>query len=263
MQTFPRLFVTDLDGTALGGGYQPYGRFPDHFSDFLDRLTLRGCQWAINSTWDVNGQWQLVLGSKVRSRPTFLMGSTGLRLATWAEDGPVSVPDFDRLMDARLEAVKQKSFYKLLRSLCATFDPRVVAFWGHWLHFEYYERDAERIRTFAARQDWAGMELLWELMANPARLIVYPAILGKDKNLCEALRISGIPPDAVVAAGDEPADIAMMQSHAAKYGLCPGNAHEKLKAHVAAGSGGVGRMLCCDGVMEAFNVLAQREKWDW
>ena len=33
---FPKLFVTDLDGTALGGGYEPYAKFPDHFSKFLD-----------------------------------------------------------------------------------------------------------------------------------------------------------------------------------------------------------------------------------
>ena len=32
---FPKLFVTDLDDTALGGGYVPYARFPDPFSEFL------------------------------------------------------------------------------------------------------------------------------------------------------------------------------------------------------------------------------------
>ena len=34
-----KLFITDLDGTALGGDFEQYARFPDSFSKFLDKLT--------------------------------------------------------------------------------------------------------------------------------------------------------------------------------------------------------------------------------
>ncbi len=71
---FPKLFVTDLDGTALDGGYQPYARFPDPFSEFLDYLHDNGCQWAINTTWDVGGQWDIVELSSVKSKPVFFYG---------------------------------------------------------------------------------------------------------------------------------------------------------------------------------------------
>jgi len=77
---FPLLFVTDLDDTALGDGHQPYARFPDPYSEFLDGLAARGCQWAINTTWNVNGQWQLVLGSadpQVRQEAAARGGAAG------------------------------------------------------------------------------------------------------------------------------------------------------------------------------------------
>ena len=76
---FPLLFVTDLDNTALRAGFQPYARFPDPFAEFLDALAARGCRWAINTTWSVHGQWQLVQSSAVRSRPEFLIAEYGLR----------------------------------------------------------------------------------------------------------------------------------------------------------------------------------------
>ena len=52
-----RLFVTDLDGTALGG-YEPYDRLPEKFCALLDRLVDDGWEWALNTTWDPEGQWK-------------------------------------------------------------------------------------------------------------------------------------------------------------------------------------------------------------
>jgi len=91
---FPKLFVTDLDGTALGGEYLPYSRFPDQFSAFLDYLSDNGCAWAINSAWTLNGQWELVKVSSVKSKPAFYMAEIGMILATHTEKGPEFVKSY-------------------------------------------------------------------------------------------------------------------------------------------------------------------------
>jgi len=49
MRSQIKLFVFDLDGTALGG-HVPYDQFPKPFADFLDDLARRGCRWATNTT---------------------------------------------------------------------------------------------------------------------------------------------------------------------------------------------------------------------
>ena len=92
--TSPKLFVTDLDGTALGGEYRTYRRLPDPFCVFLDRLVERGCRWTINSGWKTDLQWQLVLNSVVKSRPAFLMGSAGMQLEQVTQLDPVPVQPY-------------------------------------------------------------------------------------------------------------------------------------------------------------------------
>jgi hypothetical protein len=70
------LFVIDFDGTALGG-YEPYGRFPDNLSHFLDEFTEAGGLWTTCTTWHPYMQEEIFRISSLKSRPARAIGRTG------------------------------------------------------------------------------------------------------------------------------------------------------------------------------------------
>jgi len=113
-----RLFIFDLDGTALGG-YQPYVRIPDGFSAFLDDLDANGCRWAINTTWDPHGQWELVRQSAVKSRPLFYAGEFGRVLAGDGPDDALPARDYCDANAERLQDVRQRAMMPLFRRVVA------------------------------------------------------------------------------------------------------------------------------------------------
>lgn len=261
MSSLPKLLVIDLDGTSLGGGYEPYGRFPDHFSAFLDRLNAAGCRWAINSTWDALGQWHLLKASALRSAPCYLMAELGCRLWTVGAEGPVAVEPYNSLMEKRLAEANATGLIAFMRELVGRFTPARTNYYGHWFDFNCIPGETEAFCSFLATVAWEKRRLrVYGHKGN--RLSVVPDFLGKDANLGEVLRLAGLRPEEVAVAGDERADLAMMREGLSSFHLCPANAHEDVVAHVKKTGGGVGRKTHCDGVMEAFHDLASRHGWE-
>lgn len=119
---FPRLVMLDLDGTLLGGDGAPYARIPAPMSQFLDGLAGRGCDWAINTAWDIRGQWELVLSSPVRSRPRFLVAELGRCLARVVADGPKLVQPYTRAMNRSVTEAARRHMAPLVRELCVRYD---------------------------------------------------------------------------------------------------------------------------------------------
>jgi hydroxymethylpyrimidine pyrophosphatase-like HAD family hydrolase len=259
--TFPKLFVTDLDGTALGGGYQPYARFPDSYSEFLDRLAAGGCHWAINTTWDVAGQWQLVLASAVRSRPLFLMGETGHSLAQIAADGPVPVEPYSATTRAAAFAVNEKHLFPLMRDVCRRFTPARMHFYGHLFLFVAAPTQTAAFDAYIAHACAGTTTLTWR--CRDGSLVAYPALLDKGRSLAEVVRLTGLTPAEVVVAGDEIADVNMMRSDLAENAVCPDNAGAAVKAHVLGMDGVVGNVAHGAGVIAAFARLAAKRGWDF
>lgn len=250
---FPKLFVTDLDGTALGGEYKPYARFPDPFSDFLDYLHDNGCQWAINTTWDAGGQWDLVESSKVKSKPVFFMAEFGLRLAKYTQDGPEMIQPYVEKMEEQLLDVQQKVMYSLVRDICSRFDPDVMHFFGHLFSLAVKTEDIDRLNDYIAEHYSNEKEL--NIDCNNGRLGVYPQFMNKGVALSEVLKILSLTPEDVLIAGDEITDVAMMQPKLAKYAICPENAAEGVKQHVIKMNGRVGSGHSGNGIIDAFHKL--------
>lgn len=250
---FPKLFVTDLDGTALGGGYKPYARFPDHFSEFLDYLHDNGCQWAINTTWDVSGQWDLVELSSVKSKPVFFMAEFGLRLATYTEKGPKMVQPYVNEMEKQLRDVQDTSMYPLVNDICSKFKPEIMHFYGHLFSFNVIAEERDEFNAYIATNYPDSSDL--NINAGDGRLGVYPKFMHKGMALKEALKLLSINSEEVVIAGDETADIPMMQPHLAQFAVCPNNAPEKVKEHVLKMNGEVGIGHSSHGVIDAFQKL--------
>ena len=262
-RAFPKLFVTDLDGTALGGGHQPYARFPDPFSRFLDRLASRGCQWAISTTWDVGGQWQLVASSAVQSRPVLLMGEIGLRLARWGAEGPVMVQPYTKRMEARLYRTCESSLRPVIRQVCGRIRAQRALFYGHWFDFWPVKAERPAVRQLGRTLARRAADLSVSCAEDGSFFHAHPAWLGKGLSLKASLGLLKLTPDDVVVAGDHTPDLNMMAPELARHLIAPGSAEASVRAHVAAHGGAVGRSGYGQGVVEAFDALARQRGWDW
>ena len=250
---FPKLFVTDLDGTALGGGYKPYARFPDHFSEFLDYLHDNGCQWAINTTWDVDGQWDLVELSSVKSKPVFFMAEFGLRLAKYTSKGAELLQPYVETMEKQLKKVQKEAMYPLVNDICSKFRPELMHFYGHLFSFNVIPEEREEFNKYLS-ECYSNVDEL-NVNAHDGRVGVYPKFMHKGLALAEAIKILSIDPEDVMIAGDETADIDMMRPNLAHLAVCPENAAEKVKSHVIAMNGQVGVGLSSHGIIDAFEKL--------
>jgi len=255
---FPRLVMLDLDGTLLGGDGAPYARIPAPMCEFLDGLVGRGCDWAINTAWDIRGQWELVLSSPVRSRPSFLVAELGRCLARVVADGPELVQPYTRTMNHSATDAARKYMAPLLRELCARHDFHKVNYYGHLLTFEAagdpqaFQRDAS-----ARYAEAPGLHVA----IDAGRLSASLACLHKGLGLAEVARLEGYAPCEVVVAGDEVADIAMMNGDCASHAICPSNAHAAVKAHAERMGGVVASQPNAKGVIEGFATLAERYGW--
>lgn len=257
----PKLFVTDLDKTALGGGYRPYRRFPDVFSAFLDKLDSVGCRWAINTTWAVEGQWELVLASSVRSRPVFLMGELGHRLSAVEDEEPVPVEPFTTETDEAVSSVREKFLYPLVKDISGRFCPLMSHFYGHLFEFSIAPEERAHFLEYVSDRYSSDENLI--VQYSEKGLIAYPAFLNKGRSLKETVGITGIAPGDVVVAGDNVADTMMMKPGLALNAICPGNADEDVKRYVMDMGGEVGCGECAEGVIDAFTRLAEKKGWDW
>lgn len=257
---FPKLFVTDLDGTALGG-FKPYSRFPDEFAKILDELHRKGCKWATNTTWDVKSQVQLVYASSITSRPSYLVGGSGLQLYSMEEDELIKVVPYSNNMEQKLQKVCNEEMYSLIRDVCGKFDAKNMFFNGFW--FAIYPKEEQISELFS---------YVRERYSNSSRLIIgfnekqnfinaHPAFMKKGEALKEIMRIENLTPEDVVVAGDEAMDLEMMTPELARYLICPNNASDEVKKRVLEMKGVVGKKDYGPGVVEAFKALEELNGW--
>lgn len=244
-----QLFIFDLDGTALGGTV-PYVRFPDPFSDFLDELDRNGCHWAINTTWDPHGQWELVGQSRVKSRPLFYMGEYGLRLAEHGPHDAVPIIEYNEINEERLREVRARCMDSLFKKAVATLDIERVHHYGHTFSIKVPPHRVDTVVDFVAARSPENPEL--EIRCKNGSLAVKPAFLNKGLPVQEAIRRTGISAEAILTAGDEPADIAMMSKECSARCVCPANAAEAVKEHIRLRDGRIGNQPFSAGVIEAF-----------
>lgn len=190
----------------------------------------------------------------------YLMTDYGFRLWELGVNGPERVEPYCLEMEARLAGRSTAGLQSLLRELVVRFTLETVNYNGHWLTVHAVTAEAAAFERFMGEQDWASRGL--KLYAHKgSRASIVPDFLGKQVNLAEVLRRAGLTPGVVVVAGDERADLAMMQSSLAQYWICPANADEGVKAQVLAGNGEVGARCYSDGVMDAFGALAKKCGW--
>jgi hydroxymethylpyrimidine pyrophosphatase-like HAD family hydrolase len=265
---FPKLFITDLDGTALGNGFRPYARFPDPFAEFLDRLAERGCRYAINTTWDVHGQWDLVENSAVKSKPLYLMAEVGLRLARHGDEGAEFVQPYTNDQENQLQAVVESHLQALAQDVCARFKAQTMHYYGHCFEFRPVVEDAPALRKYV-NETCMGADYPFQikLKTNPSTgqcaLSAFPKFLRKGTSVKAVMEMEGLNPDQIVVAGDEVTDLSMMVPELSTLPLCPDNACAEVKDHVRKLGGTVGNAHSGLGIIDAFVQLAERNNWQF
>jgi hydroxymethylpyrimidine pyrophosphatase-like HAD family hydrolase len=245
-----KLFIIDLDGTALGG-YLPYVRIPDKFSDFLDDLHRNGCEWAINTTWDPHGQWELVRQSKVKSRPLYYMGEFGRTIAVDGKKDAEPIKDYMEENNRKLDEIRKKEMDPLFRKIIAKFATEKVHHYGHLFNIMVKKESAKALTDLVTKEkeNCTGLVINLKEMSVSAR----PEFLNKGMPVIEIMKRTGLRPEEILTAGDEKTDIAMMMPDCSKYSVCPANAPDEVKDFVLKKKGHVGTLKFSDGIIEAFN----------
>lgn len=260
------LFVFDLDGTALGG-CEPYARFPDRFSAFLDALAAAGTHWCTNTTWHPRLQLDLLRASRVQSRPAFLYGRTGLMRARAGAGG--GEPEYDE--DWAREVAGLEGVY-LTREL-----PRVRRFLEVDLRplglaVAPVEGEPLMLAVAADEAAWAPLcatvpPFLAERLAGEAyaetntesrRLVIMPARMSKAAAVRRMHQDLICSPARTLVAGDSTNDLSMLDPAVARFQVCPANAAPAVKERVLRHAGVVGEKPYSDGVIEAVGCLFGR-----
>ena len=232
-----KLFMTDLDGTALGGGFLPYDRFPDHYSDFLDELAADGWDWAINTTWDPEGQWDLIQRSKVKSRPRFLIAEFGRQLVEVQNGKLVRINPYTENMNQRIAEYCRKHLLPLLNQLFQRIPPKSVMYYEHLATIKF--RETISMEMFPELQDVQNSGIFAIHMEEHV-LALRAAFLSKGMPMPVLIGNFGYKPKNIVCAGDEVMDFGMMNPEYSRIFLAPENAGEDVKKHVKEHGGYVG-----------------------
>ena len=258
----PRLLIFDFDGTALGG-HLPYAQFPPPFAEFLDRLAQEGIQWATNTTWSPEGQFEVIRRSGVRSLPAFLTGQTGRVLARIENDQVVFDADFAREVTARDQAFKDRVWPGIRQLFLQLLERNLV----DRLAFDYYTPQC--IVDFnccpgCRDQVWNLMQPLLDsgdyYEFNPVRSdtgFLLPRHMNKGEIVTILQARLGVTPEETIVAGDASNDIHMFNPELARWLVCPANAEPLIKAHVARHGGIIAGKEFSWGVIEAVEQILQ------
>ena len=255
-----KLFVFDLDGTALGG-HEPYAMFPRHFARFLDRLCAQGIHWATNTTWAIDNQFEMIRRSGVKSNPAFISGSTGLALATIRGGKLVLYDDH-----ARRVALRARKFQ-------TRHGPLIRMVMGKLLRagvtrISFYEIRGQNLLSFTCRKKDACN--VWEILqplfacgayhpfhATPNRPdeVLLPHYMNKGEALGIMRKRLALRAQDCLAAGNDVNDLHMLRREVAHFMVCPSNSHPRVKEAVRACGGAIGKSEFSWGVVEGVQAL--------
>ena len=252
------LFVFDLDGTALGG-YEPYERFPDSFSIFLDELNSCGVHWCINSTWHPLKQGEMIARSAVRSLPAFAYGRTGLIRGQIGKHGIICLDytyitriasiqnRFERIVRQWLKKLDDNAdLKKMLRTEVVPDEPCMCKL--------SVPIDAFDLLQAVVKQLERDLPGIYGVPDKKGTIILHPSEMSKGEAVRTIQSELGISPERTLIAGDASNDLTMLDPLYTHYMTCPANASTEVKARVLANGGTVGEQLFSDGVIEAVHV---------
>lgn len=260
-----KLFIFDLDGTALGG-HEPYERFPDIFVKFLDSLDFYGIRWATNTTWAIEKQLELIRSSGVKSDPVLLTGATGRVAATIKGNQIVHLADYENhftMLDQQFREKHGKLIREILAKALNSGQLHRLAFNEHEHNIISYtvsKEQANKFRRSISPLLQNDIYYIFDPFANSSSTMLLPAYMNKGTSVRIIQQESGITPANTLVAGDAPNDFHMFDSNLAQYMICPNNAHPELKKIVLFNNGIVASQNYSFGLIEAMSEHLNKTK---
>jgi hydroxymethylpyrimidine pyrophosphatase-like HAD family hydrolase len=254
-----KLFIFDLDGTALGG-HKPYEQFPPEFAGLLDKLADISIKWATATTWKVDKQLELIRSSGVKSDPVLLTGCTGRSAFAISGNKMFPVTDYmDKVSE--LDSNFVKKYGKIVQDKIAQLQTENCVekisynrFGHHVISFKAANGKTQKLR-----------QILQPLIDTGA---YYPSVpdkfdsnsllpehMNKGRAVKLIQKVAGITPEETLIAGDETNDFHMFDPRLAKYMACPHNAHTGIKKIVMENNGIIASKNYSYGIIEAVNKI--------
>lgn len=249
-----KLFIIDFDGTALGG-YEPYDRFPDNLSDFLDEISTHGVLWATCTTWHPYMQDNVFKASSLTSRPVRLIGRISLNCGLYINGKIYMDAEWDHEMLVK-KAHFDKNYVQAIRSFLKSCSKvaSVTEYFDYIFSIEY-TIDRESIISKLNSDKIIKEYTYFQFSSDEKNLQILPCYLSKGVAVKKLQDQLGISPEFTMVAGDEPNDIPMFQKDIASMQIAPAGADLQVKQRINQNGGIIGNLPYSDGIIEAAGKL--------
>ncbi len=262
-QTSIKLVALDMDGTILEKGrtIQPALR------DALRRLAASGVRVTTATGRPIEFQKRILpengLGPEAGVPHALVADEREIFLLDVERRRYVAHAPWNAAVRARWEALHPTAM-EWLRNAEREAKSRGWGCYQHEDEARMYERGLPTLVVDDARRaaelaEWLATRLAESgdaLVANRNNRLVqlHDAATGKGLVLLELVRLWGLTPREVLAAGDSANDFSMLDGRHGFRAGCPGNADEGIKAAVRAAGGHVARERIGLGVLEALQA---------
>jgi hydroxymethylpyrimidine pyrophosphatase-like HAD family hydrolase len=249
-----KLFVIDFDGTALGG-YEPYDRFPDGLSAFLDELHSRGILWATCTTWHPYSQEAVFKRSRLKSRPVRAIGRTAMNCGIYLDSRLYLDAEWDNEM-LSMKAEFDRDYASPIRRFLSELKGinSFIEYFDYIFSVEYETSRKEITKTLSSNRTIKEKTYLL-FLPDGKTCQIFPYYMSKGlalKRLQKELRIS---PGHTMVACDGINDLPILDKKVASFQVVPSNAHPEVKKVVKNNGGLVSSLPYSDGIVESARKL--------
>lgn len=250
-----KLFVIDFDGTALGG-YEPYDRFPDNLSAFLDEISYCGVLWVTCTTWHPYIQDKVFKASNLKSRPVRAIGRTSFNCGLYIDGKIYLDAEWDHEMIS-YKAEFNRKYLGIIREFLNSFieEGELTEYFDYIFSLELSSLNREEITEKFNSSKIVKEKTYFVFLPDGKTVMVFPWYLSKGLALKKVQNILGISPEFTMVACDGVNDLPMLEKNIAALQVAPANADPEVKEKVRMNGGIVSTLNYSDGVVESAKKL--------
>ncbi|HOL22186.1 MAG TPA: HAD hydrolase family protein [bacterium] len=250
-----KLFVIDFDGTALGG-YEPYERFPDNLSAFLDEISEGGVLWATCTTWHPYIQDRVFKASNLKTRPVRAIGRTSLSCGLYINGHMYLDAEWDHEMIS-CKAEFDREYLIPVREFLNSFaeEKKLTEYFDYIFSIEFPVLEREKITERFNSNNIIREKTYHLFLPDRKTVLIFPWYLSKGLAVRKVQSILGISPQFTMIAADGVNDLPMLERDIARLQVTPANADPEVKEKVEENGGIVSELPYSDGVVESARKL--------